>query len=121
MQVSKRNLSPKLEKEMKEMLSQVIADIPNKEKAKAFLEDFLTETEYIVLAKRLTVLLYLSKSYSYEKIKKLVKVSSATIASVQSALEQDSPGFDMALQFMKAEEWASKWTSKLGGIFGAKK
>lgn len=120
MQISKRALNPKLEKEIKKMLSQVVADLPNNEKAEIFLQDFLTETEYIVLAKRLAVMYYLSKGSSYEKIKKEVKVSSATIASVQNALENKSPGFEMALQFIKAEEWASKWTSKLSGIFGKK-
>lgn len=120
MQISKRKLDPKFEKEMKEILAQVIADIPNKEKALVFLEDFLTETEHIVLAKRMAVMFYLGKKYSYEKIKEEVKVSSATIASVQSALEQKTPGFEMALAFIKAEEWASKWTNRLSGIFGKK-
>ncbi len=121
MQISKRQLNPELEKEIKAMLAQVVADINNKEKASIFLQDFLTETEYMALAKRLAIVFYLSKKRSYEEIKQEIKVSSATIASVQNALEQNSPGFSLALQYIKAEEWASKWTDKLSWLFGKKK
>jgi uncharacterized protein YerC len=120
MQISKQQLDPTFEREIKEMLAQVIADIPSKEKALAFLNDFLSETEYVVLAKRLAVMYYLSKGFSYEKIKKEVKVSSATIASVQNALDQKSTGFELALAYIKAEVWAETWTSKLSGIFSKK-
>jgi TrpR-related protein YerC/YecD len=120
MQVSKQQLKPSLEKEIKNMLAQVIADIPNKERALVFLEDFLSETEFMALSKRLAVVLYLSKGKSYEDIKREIKVSSATIASVQSALSSKSPGFSIALQYIKAEEWATKWSEKISNVFGKK-
>lgn len=118
MQISKRELSPSFEKELKEILAQVIADISSKEKSKLFLTDFLTQTEYIALSKRLAIILYLTKGKSYEEIKKEIKVSSATIASIQSALENNSPGIMTALNYIKAEEFANKWTNKLTNIFG---
>jgi len=118
MQVSKRELSIEFEQQIKEIFAQLIADLPNKDKAQQFLQDFLTETEYIALAKRLTIMLYLDKGRSYEDIKKEVKVSSATIASVQKAMEKAKPGFVLALQYMKAEEWASTWADKITGFFG---
>ena len=99
------------------MLAQIISDISSKEKALIFLEDFLSETEFMVLSKRLAVMLYLSNKRSYEDIKKEVKVSSATIASVQNALNRNSPGFSLALQYLKAEEWANKWTEKISSLF----
>jgi hypothetical protein len=40
-----------------------------------------------------------------------LKVSSATIASVQEFLEK--PGFKLALKKMEAEEWANIWAEKI--------
>ena len=97
-QISKRSLDPKLDKKFKQTLSQVIADLNSKEKADLFLKDF----------------------HSYKDIKREIKVSSATIATVQNQLENKESGIHLALKFIKAEEWASKWTGKLSGIFGKK-
>ncbi|MGI5828163.1 MAG: Trp family transcriptional regulator [Patescibacteria group bacterium] len=121
MQISKRQLNPRLEKQIKNMLAQVIADISSKEKALTFLEDFLSETEFMALSKRLAIMLYLSQNKSYEEIRKEVKVSSATVASVQSAIQENSPGFTLALQYIKAEEWANKWAEKITQIFSSKR
>jgi uncharacterized protein YerC len=120
MQISKKPLNAEFEHEIKNMLAQVVADIPNKEKALVFLQDFLSETEFMALAKRLAVMLYLSKGKSYEQIKREVNVSSATIASVQSAITNQSPGFTLALQYLKAEEWANRWTEKISNLFSKK-
>ena len=119
-QISKRSLDPKLDKKFKQTLSQVIADLNSKEKADLFLKDFLTDTEYIALSKRLAIITYLAKGHSYKDIKREIKVSSATIATVQNQLENKESGIHLALKFIKAEEWASKWTGKLSGIFGKK-
>jgi uncharacterized protein YerC len=120
MQVSKRKINKQLEQNIKQVFCQVITDINAQEKAAIFLSDFLTETEYIALAKRMAIMLYLDKGLSYEQIKKELKVSSATIATVQSAIEKKAKGYEMALQFIKAEEFANKWTGKISGIFGKK-
>ena len=53
----------------------------------------------------------LKKERSYENIKNNLKVSSATIASVQSMVGK--PGFQLALKKIEAEEWASKWEEKI--------
>ena len=118
MQISKRQLDPKFESQLKEIFAQLVADITKKDKAQIFLNDFLSETEYIALAKRLAIIIYLNKGKSYEDIKKEVKVSSATIASVQKAIEEKRPGFTLALTYIKAEEWAGKWADKITGWFG---
>ena len=81
------------------------------------MRDFLTPSENIVLAKRLAIALYLEKNKSYEEIRRSLKVSSATIASVQSMLEHRSEGFMLAVQQIKAEEWASEWSEKISKFF----
>lgn len=118
MQISKRQINPEFEKKLKVTLAQLIADIANQEKAQDFLKDFLSETEYVALAKRLAIMMYLNKGRSYEEIKDEIKVSSATIASIQSLLEKKSKGIRLAVKLIKAEEWATKWTDKISGFFG---
>lgn len=69
-----------------------------------FLQDFLSETEQQVLAKRLAILHQLHQGKSYEKIKKALQVSSATISSV--AEMKGKPGFKLALEKIKLDQWA---------------
>jgi len=82
-----------------------------------FLGDVLTETERVVLAKRLAIAVYLNKNKSYENIRKDLKVSSATIANVQKMLENGGSGFDLALRTIEAEEWANEMQKKISGGF----
>lgn len=119
MQISKVKLNPKVEKQIKKLLAQVIADLKTSENIQIFLRDFLTPAENIVLAKRLAIALYLEKNKSYEEIRRSLKVSSATIASVQSMLEHRSEGFMLAVQQIKAEEWADQWAEKISKFFQA--
>lgn len=102
------------------MLAQVIADITTKDRAELFLKDFLTETEHVAMAKRLAIMIALEKQQSYEDIKDRIKVSSATIAHIQSQLEKKTDGLMLVLRLIKAEEWATKWTGKITGLFGKK-
>lgn len=117
MQISKIKLHSKVEREIKDMLAQVVSDLKSQNNAKIFLRDFLTPAEELVLAKRLAIILYLEKGRSYEEIKQSLRVSSATIASVQSMLEQGSEGFMLALKHMKAEEFAEEWSGKIAKLF----
>ncbi|NMB56751.1 hypothetical protein GYA19_02320 [Candidatus Beckwithbacteria bacterium] len=120
MQISKKEINQNLESKIKNIFAQLIADINTKEQAQDFLQDFLTETEYVALVKRMGLIFYLSDGKSYKTIKDDLKVSSATIATVQSGLEKQKKGLILALKLIKAEEWASKWAGKITGIFGKK-
>lgn len=117
MQISKSKLNPKVEKQIKDLIAQVIADIKSPDDARIFLRDFLSHSEGLVLAKRLAVVLYLEKGKSYEQIRQDIKVSSATIASVQAMLESRSEGFMLAVKKLKAEEWADQWVGKITKLF----
>ena len=117
MQIAKNKLNPQIEKQIKNLLSQVIADLKNHHNVKIFLRDFLTPSEYLVLSKRLAIILYLEKNKSYKEIRRALKVSSATIASVQAMLEQQSEGFILALRCLKSEAWANEWAEKISKFF----
>lgn len=118
MQVSKDKLNPRLKKQIKNLLAQVISDLKTQENTQIFLRDFLTPSENIVLAKRLAIALYLEKGKSYKEIRKSLKVSSATIASVQAMLEHKSEGFMLAIARIKADQWADEWAEKISSFFG---
>ena len=69
-----------------------------------------------VLVKRLAIAIFLDKGRSYENIRNILKVSSATIASVNE--QMGNPGIQLALRKIKADEWADEWTEKISGLVG---
>lgn len=93
------------------MLWQLIVDTKNTEEARKMFSVILTVTETEAVKKRLAVAYWLTKKRSYENIKNNLKVSSATIATINS--EMNKPGWKTALEKVMAEEWATKWEEKI--------
>lgn len=104
-------LNNSLKREILSTFGQTLADLKSKEDALAFLKDFLTDKELDILGKRLAIAYWLKKGRSYQNIKQNLKVSSATIASVQNLLS--TKGLNMAIKNIEAEEWATKWMEKI--------
>ena len=100
-------------------LYRVVADLDRPEEAKLFLEEILTPTELLALAKRLAAACYLAEGVTYQKIKDNLGLSSATIAGIEQNLKK-SAGFALALKKIEAERWASAWTQKIERIFKKK-
>lgn len=113
MQVSEKKLNKNLKKQVFQVFYQAIADLKTSEEAEVFFKDFLSQTARTALAKKLAVAVFLDKKRSYENIKKTLKVSSSSVAEVYKKLS--SPGFQLALKKIKAEEWADNWSKKIGG------
>lgn len=118
MRVSDKKVNPSLRKQVSEMFIQTISDLRNIVEAHKFLSDFLTDAETDILSKRLAIAYWLKKGRSYTNIKDNLKVSSATIAYVQSIL--DRPGIKLALEKIEAEEWASQWAEKIKKVVSKK-
>ena len=116
MQVSKQKLNKTIERQIYNILHQLIGDIKTPKEAEVLFEDLLSVTERQVVAKRLAIAIFLDKGRSYENIKNTLKVSSATIASVQE--QMGNPGTQLALQKVKAEEWAGEWAGKITNLMG---
>jgi TrpR-related protein YerC/YecD len=111
MKTSSRKINVLLKAQIKNTLAQAIADTKDFNESNTFLSDFLTESEYEGFAKRLAIAYWLKKGRSYNNIKNNLKVSTATIASVQTAMKK--PGFQLALKKVEAEEWANQWSKKI--------
>ena len=113
MQISKQDVDQRVEKKIFKSLYQVLADINQPRAVEKFFDGILTSTERIALAKRLAIAGYLKKNRSYEVIKNELKVSSATIATVQELLEQENEGLITALKTIEADEWAAELADKI--------
>jgi TrpR-related protein YerC/YecD len=111
MRISQDPLHPSLKNQIVKTLAQTLVDLKDVEEANIFLKDFFNESELETFAKRLSIAYWLKKGRSYTNIKQNLKVSSATIASVQSLM--DRIGIKMALKKLEAEEWANVWAEKI--------
>lgn len=114
MQISKKKLNATIQKQIEEIFFQLISDTHSTQEAKIVFGDLLTETERQAVMKRLSMALFLDKGRSYENIKNYLKVSSATIASMQE--QMGNPGIQMALSKIKADRWADDWTGKISAL-----
>lgn len=119
MQVSKQKVNKILEKQLGQMLFQMVADIKTPHEAEAIFKNLLSETELVTVIKRLATGYWLTKKRSYEVIKENLKVSSATIATI--AQDMKSPGWQLAMKKVLAEEWATKWEQKIKDLLKMKK
>lgn len=86
-QVSRRILHKQVEEQIFETLWEAISQIRNKEEIQLFLNDFLSPTERVMLAKRLAIAILLLKEKDYETIKDLLKVSNETISKISLILK----------------------------------
>ena len=111
MQLSNNPLNKNIEKQLSEMMYGILAELGDPEEIKMVFADMLTEGERMAILKRLGIAVYLDKGRSYEDVKNNIKVSSATIASV--AVDLGNPGWQEMIKRIKAEEWASTWTSRI--------
>jgi len=114
MRVSENKLNPSLKNQLAKTLAQTLVDLKNLSEMHTFFNDFFNESELETFAKRLSIAYWLKKGRSYENIKNNLKVSSATIATIEKLLKK--PGFVLALKKMEAEEWANQWAEKIRKI-----
>jgi len=109
-QVSKYPLSKDVSKRIFEILFQSIASIKNSNEVKEFFEDFLSPTERIVLAKRLSIAVLLGKGYDYAGIKEILHVGPSTIATVNTSLKYTGQGYQKVVnRILKAETLEEFW------------
>jgi len=116
MRISKKQISPQKEKELLQTFFQLIVDLKNPQEAERVFKGLLTETEIIMVAKRLAIAKGLSEGTSYNEIRKKFKVSSATISQISSLIGQ-TKGLPLALKKIEADQWADYWSKKIKNLF----
>lgn len=115
MRVSQKHINKRLQKEILGLFYQLISDLKTPQEAQTFLDDILGRDELTVFAKRISIAHYLDRGRSYENIKNNLKVSSATIASIDKI--RNLEGYQLALKKVEAERWASEWAEKIEKLF----
>ncbi|MEK7521211.1 MAG: Trp family transcriptional regulator [Patescibacteria group bacterium] len=112
MRLSTRRVNPHLKKQLFSTLHQAIADLRTPGEVETVLSAFLSSAEHEILAKRVAVSYWLDKGRGYNNIRDNLKVSSATIASIQNAYNSNK-GVKLILTKIRAEEWANVWAEKI--------
>ena len=115
MQVSKQTLTTKVAKDLHGALVQLVTDLRSTEDTERVLTELLSETERVAIMKRLGIAVFLDKGWSYDKIKHHLKVSSATIASIQERM--GSPGLKAAVEKIEVNIMADSLAEKLTKMF----
>lgn len=111
MKKSAHAMNTKIEGQVYKILYQVLADAKTEVDIELILASLMSEGEIAAVSKRLAIAVFLDKGQSYEHIKNVLKVSTATIASVSESMHKR--GMQMALHRVKAEEWADVWSIRL--------
>lgn len=111
MKTSSQHMNQKIQNQVYAIFYQVLHDSKNEVEVEHVLRALMSDTEILAVAKRLAIAVFLDKGHSYEHIKNVLKVSSATIASVAESM--NDRGMQMALQKVKADEWAEVWSAKI--------
>lgn len=99
--ISKRKLHEDLEARIYEIFLEHLASLQTPLEIKEFFHSLLSHTEQVMLAKRLSIAVLLSRGYTYQQIDDTLKVSKATIAIVHRELLLGAPGYDKAIQSAK--------------------
>ncbi len=115
-QVSKYPISKNVETRIFEVLSQVIADLRLSSEINEFLEDFLSPVEKIMLAKRISIAILLTKGYDYRQIQKILRVTPPTIASVNIALKYTGQGYKKVVERIVNNEKMEKFWEEIDDV-----
>lgn len=103
--VSKRFISPKISKNINDLLINSFSKARGKDDLLPFISDLLTPTEKIMVSKRLAIaLLLLRKDIDQRQIAKVLKVSTGTIARVNIVLNTEGVGYRNVLNKILKDE-----------------
>lgn len=108
-QVSKYPVSKAVEERIFEILFKVLAGMGEPKEVEQFLEDFLSPVEQIMLAKRLSIAVLLTKGYNYDEIRKVLRVSPPTISQVAISLKYAGEGYKEVVDKLIKEEKIKKF------------
>lgn len=103
-QVSRYVLKKDVEKRLYFVFEKTISDLRKAAEVKSFVNDLLTPTEKIMLAKRLGIAVLVAKGYDYRSITKVLKVSSSTVLAVIKQSAISGRGYKIAVNHILCDE-----------------
>ena len=123
-QVSKYPISKDVYERVFEVFLKTISALKTKGQVENFLEEFLSPTEQIMLAKRLAIAFLLAKKYDYREISKILRVSTGTVGKVAMNCEEGSSFAKVVNKILQDEKIEEFWLTvgeKLASIGAAAK
>lgn len=116
---------PKLDKSQTQEIiidfCQAIASTKSSTEAAQLLTDLLGKQELEMLARRLKVAELLLEEYTYDQIRKALKISQATIARVQAWLQTSGDGYRLIIERTKGSKQSRYNNEKPFKLSGMKK
>jgi len=110
-QVSKFPMSPKLENKISDLLIKIFLNNSSRTKLSNLLNEFLTPTEKLMLAKRVAISYMIAKKYDYRTISLLLKVSTNTITTTAAKYNHNENYKRMIDKMLNDREVANYWDS----------
>jgi len=115
-QVSRLPLPKALEEQMHTLFRRALADLRTEQDIADFLDDLLSPTEKVMLGKRLAIAVLLEQGYDQRTVHRILKVSLATVNSVNYWLKNKGKGYRKVIgRIKKEQEWAD-FAQKLDGV-----
>ena len=108
-QVSKYPVSRDVYDRIFDVFLKTISDLQSKKQIADFLNEFLTPTEQIMLAKRLAIAFLLTKKYDYKSISKILRVSTSTIGRVALSVKYGDSFRNVVIKILKDEKMEEFW------------
>lgn len=115
-QINRLPLSKALQNQMYELFHKVLADLHSDGDIEILLDDLLTPTEKVMLAKRLAIAFLLEKGYDQRTVHTMMKVSVSTVNSVNFWLKYKGQGYRNAIAMIRKEEKWKDFVERLDGL-----
>lgn len=100
-QVSKRYLHKDIEEYLCNLFWEHLAGLRDRISVREFLENVLSDTERIMVSKRLAIAILLARGYTYEDIDDKLKVSKSTITGIHRQLLTGASGYKKAVEVIE--------------------
>lgn len=113
-QVSKYPISKEVADRIFEIFVKALVGLKSEKETDRFLNDLLSPTERIMLVKRLAIAFLLEKEYDHRAISNILRVSLATVVSVNQARKFGSNGYATIINKILREEKLHEIINKIG-------
>lgn len=108
--ISRKKLDPEVNKYVLESLTFILKETNTKEEVEKFLSSAISETERLMIAKRVAAAFLLRHNIESEKISETLKLTPATVARLKLWVQTHQEGFDLV--FNKLEKQRRKQMAK---------
>ncbi len=102
--VSRKKLPDKVLRQILESFLFVLTSTKKKEEMSKFLDAFLSNTEKIMLAKRLAIVFLLSEAVEETKISETLLVTQSTVSRIKLWYETKGSGYKIAITKLKKQK-----------------